>query len=178
MDIYVGSLPYKMKEAELKEIFEKYGEVVSAKIIIDKITRQSKGFGFVEMPNADEAKDAISKLNGQEVNGRSLIVNESQKTERPSGPRPGGGGGYSGSGSSGGSSGGGGYSGGGNSGGGGGYRSGNDSPRGGGSGGGSGRPFTKYNDKSSDKKWDRSSRDQDRRGGGGSKKRDWNSDFD
>ncbi len=108
MDIYVGSLPFKMKEDDLREAFEKYGEVSSAKIIIDKMTRQSKGFGFVEMPNETEAQDAISKLHGQEVMGRALIVNESQKTER-TGPRQGGGG-YRG-----GSSGGGGYQGGGSS---------------------------------------------------------------
>ncbi|MPR36996.1 RNA recognition motif domain-containing protein [Salmonirosea aquatica] len=100
MDIYVGSLPFKMKEAELREIFEKYGEVSSAKIIIDKMTRQSKGFGFVEMPDVAQAKDAISNLNGQEIMGRELVVNESQKTERtgprPGGNRPGGGGGAGG----------------------------------------------------------------------------------
>lgn len=147
MDIYVGSLPFKMKEAELREIFEKYGEVSSAKIIIDKITRQSKGFGFVEMPDEAQAKDAIANLNGQESMGRELVVNESQKTERtgprPGGNRPGGGGG---------------------GGGGGGYR-----PSGGGGGGDyqrrdqSSRPFNRSNDRPGEKKWDR---DTDRRGGG------------
>ncbi len=82
MDIFVGSLSFKLKESELREAFEKYGEVSSAKIIIDKITRQSKGFGFVEMPDEEQAKLAISELNGQEMYGRPLVVNESQKRER------------------------------------------------------------------------------------------------
>lgn len=150
MDIYVGSLPFKMKEAELREIFEKYGEVSSAKIIIDKITRQSKGFGFVEMPDEAQAKDAIANLNGQESMGRELVVNESQKTER-TGPRPGGGNRPGGSG--------------------GGYRS------GGGSGTGgdyqrrdqSNRPFNRSNDRPGEKKWDR---DSDKRGGFRSNDRD------
>lgn len=94
MDIYVGSLPFKLKEGELREIFEKFGEVTSSKIIIDKITRQSKGFGFVEMPNESEAKEAIANLHGFEVMGRALIVNESQKTEKAPGGRSGGGGGF------------------------------------------------------------------------------------
>jgi RNA recognition motif-containing protein len=145
MDIYVGSLPFKLKEDELREIFEKYGEVSSAKIIIDKMTRQSKGFGFVEMPDEAQAKEAISNLHGQEIMGRALIVNESQKTERTGGPRPGGGGG-----------------------GGGGYRSGGDFPR---RDGGS-KPFNKFNDRGGDKKWDRGGRDNDRKGGGGFNKRD------
>lgn len=140
MDIYVGSLPFKMKEAELREIFEKYGEVSSAKIIIDKMTRQSKGFGFVEMPDEAQAKDAISNINGQEVLGRELVVNESQKTERtgprPAGNRPGG-------------SGGGGYR---PSGGGGDYQRRDQSSR----------PFNRSNDRPGEKKWDR---DSDRRGG-------------
>ena len=81
-----------MKEEDLRETFEEFGEVTSAKIIMDKMTRQSKGFGFVEMPNEDEAKQAIEKLHGQEVMGRELIVNESQNTKRTDGFRPGGGG--------------------------------------------------------------------------------------
>ncbi|GLU53279.1 RNA recognition motif domain-containing protein [Dyadobacter frigoris] len=129
MDIFVGSLSFKLKESELREAFEKFGEVSSAKIIIDKITRQSKGFGFVEMPDEEQAKLAISELNGIEMYGRPLVVNESQKKERTPGdqPRTGGSGGSSSS--AGGSdrssnfgrnkpAGGGGYSGGGNSGGG------------------------------------------------------------
>ncbi len=150
MDIYVGSLPFKMKEEDLREIFEKYGEVSSAKIIIDKMTRQSKGFGFVEMPDDAAAKDAIAKLHGQEIMGRALIVNESQKTER-TGPRPGGGGGA------------GGYRGGsGGSGSGGGYRGGNSGGNSGGGyqGGGSSRP-----PREGEKKWDRPRTDGDSRAG-------------
>ncbi len=98
MDIYVGSLPFKMKEEDLRETFEEFGEVTSAKVIMDKMTRQSKGFGFVEMPNEAEAKEAIEKLHGQEIMGRELIVNESQNTKRTDGFRPGGGGGRSGGG--------------------------------------------------------------------------------
>lgn len=78
MDIFVGSLPFKLKEAQLREIFEKYGEVTSVKIIIDNITRQNKGFGFVEMPNEKEAYQAIKELNGTEINGRVIIVNQSE----------------------------------------------------------------------------------------------------
>lgn len=81
MDIFVGSLSFKLKESELREAFEKFGKVSSAKIIIDKITRQSKGFGFVEMPDEGEARLAISELNGAEMYGRPLVVNESQKKE-------------------------------------------------------------------------------------------------
>jgi RNA recognition motif-containing protein len=97
MDIFVGSLSFKLKESELREAFEKFGEVTSAKIIIDKITRQSKGFGFVEMPDEEQAKLAISELNGAEMYGRPLVVNESQKKEsRGDSPRTGGAGGSSG----------------------------------------------------------------------------------
>lgn len=81
MDIFVGSLSFKLKESELREAFEKYGKVSSAKIIIDKITRQSKGFGFVEMPDEIEARAAINALNGADMYGRPLVVNESQKKE-------------------------------------------------------------------------------------------------
>jgi RNA recognition motif-containing protein len=81
MNIYVGSLNFKMQETELKELFEGYGEVTSAKIIFDKYSGKSKGFGFVEMPNEAEAKKAIEELNGSNVGGRNIIVNES--IERP-----------------------------------------------------------------------------------------------
>ena len=77
MDIYVGSIPFKWKDARLKEIFEVYGKVTSAKIVIDKITRQNKGFAFVQMPNDAEAKLAIESLNGAEIDERKIIVNES-----------------------------------------------------------------------------------------------------
>jgi RNA recognition motif-containing protein len=81
MNIYVGSLNFKMNEAELKEVFEEYGEVTSAKIIFDKYSGRSKGFGFVEMPNDAEAKKAIEQLNGADISGRKIVVNES--IERP-----------------------------------------------------------------------------------------------
>jgi RNA recognition motif-containing protein len=85
MNIYVGSLHFKMNEAELRELFEEYGEVSSAKIIFDKYSGKSKGFGFVEMPNDAEAKKAIEELNGAEVQGRNIIVNESiERAERKS----------------------------------------------------------------------------------------------
>ncbi|HPC98836.1 MAG TPA: RNA-binding protein [Bacteroidales bacterium] len=83
MNIYVGSLNFKMQESELREIFEEYGEVSSARIITDKYSGRSKGFGFVEMPDEADAKRAISELNGAEVGGRNIIVNESiERTER------------------------------------------------------------------------------------------------
>ena len=81
MDIFVGSLPFKLKESELREAFEKFGEVSSVKIVIDKIRRQSKGFGFVEMPDDRQALQAISKLNGTELMGRTIIVTKSEKKE-------------------------------------------------------------------------------------------------
>ena len=81
MNIYVGSINFKMTEADLKNLFEEYGEVSSAKIIFDKYSGKSKGFGFVEMPNDSEAKKAIETLNGRDVQGRNIIVNES--VERP-----------------------------------------------------------------------------------------------
>jgi len=93
MNIYVGSLHFKMSEAELKEVFEEYGEVTSAKIIIDKYSGKSKGFGFVEMPNDAEAKKAIEELNGAEVSGRNIIVNESIERPERKNFRDGGGGG-------------------------------------------------------------------------------------
>ena len=94
MDIYVGSIPFKLKEEELKALFEKHGEVASAKIIVDKITRQNKGFGFVEMPNDDEALAAIEALNGSEVEGRAINVSKSEPKEKKSFGGGGGGGGF------------------------------------------------------------------------------------
>jgi RNA recognition motif-containing protein len=160
MDIFVGSLSFKLKESELREAFEKFGEVASAKIIIDKITRQSKGFGFVEMPDEEQAKLAISELNGVEMYGRPLVVNESQKKEsRGDAPKSGGfssgGSGFNRNKPAGG--GGGGYSGGGYSGG-GGYGSGGDK------GGYSGKPKSDY---------DRGGRGGDFKKGGGSRKGDF-----
>jgi RNA recognition motif-containing protein len=75
MNIYVGNLHYKLAEEDLKEVFEEYGSVSSAKIIMDRSTGKSKGFGFVEMPDDEVAKHAIDNLNGVELMGRSLRVN-------------------------------------------------------------------------------------------------------
>lgn len=113
MNLYIGNLSWSISEPELQQTFEAFGEVSSCKIVKDKMTNRSKGFGFVEMPNADEANSAISALNGKDVKGRNISVNEARpREERPQG----GGGGYRG-GSGGGSRGG--YGGGGNYGGGG-----------------------------------------------------------
>ena len=78
MDIYVSSLPFKLKEEQLREVFEKYGQVSSVKIVIDKITRQNKGFGFVEMPDEKQAYVAIKELNGSELGGRVIVVSKSE----------------------------------------------------------------------------------------------------
>lgn len=78
MDLYVGSIPFKWKEQDLMELFLPFGHVESAKIIIDKITRQNKGFGFVAMPDAESAGNAINALNGKEFDGRNIVVNMSQ----------------------------------------------------------------------------------------------------
>lgn len=82
MDIFVGSLPFKLKENELKELFEKFGEVTSAKIVKSKSTRQNKGFGFVDMPNEEEVRKAIFELNGLEIMGRNLEVSISEKKDK------------------------------------------------------------------------------------------------
>lgn len=89
MNIYVGNLSWNLKDQDLSNLFATYGEVVSAKIITDKFTQRSKGFGFVEMANDAEAQAAIAALNGSEVDGRNIVVNES----RPK-PEGGGGGGF------------------------------------------------------------------------------------
>jgi RNA recognition motif-containing protein len=92
MNIFVGSLPFSLEEAELKGFFEEYGEVTSARIITDKFSGRSKGFGFIEMPIEEEAKKAIEELNGAEVDGRSIVVNESIEKPKDGTRRPGGGG--------------------------------------------------------------------------------------
>ena len=126
MNIYVGNLSWNLKDQELSNLFASHGEVISDKIVNDKFTNRSKGFGFVEMANDEQAQAAIAALNGTEVDGRNIVVNESR-------PKPEGGG-SGGSGfkkrSFGGGGGGGGYGGGG----GGGYKG----KSGGGSGGGGG----------------------------------------
>ncbi len=141
MNIYVGNLSWNLKDQDLSDLFTPYGEVTSGKIVMDKFTQRSKGFGFVEMPNDEQAQAAIAQLNNSEVDGRNLVVNESRPKEGGSdggsgfkkrsfggggggGFKKGGGGGYGGGGGSRGGSGGGG---------GGGYRGGN-----GGSGGSGG----------------------------------------
>jgi RNA recognition motif-containing protein len=87
--IYVGGLPYSTTEQQLSDLFAAHGSVASARIITDKFTGQSRGFGFVEMTSDSEAQAAITALNGTELGGRTLTVNEA----RPQEPRSGGGGG-------------------------------------------------------------------------------------
>lgn len=130
MKIFVAGLPYDLDDAELEEIFEKFGKIISAKVAIDRETGKSKGFGFVEMLNDAEAKDAIESLNDISLGKKPLVVKAADERGGSGGS---GGGGYQGGG-------GGGYQGGGNrGGGGGGYRPGGN--RGGGSGGGGGRRY-------------------------------------
>jgi RNA recognition motif-containing protein len=91
VNIYVGNLSRDLSETELKEAFAAFGEVLTCNIIKDKFTGESRGFGFVEMPNKDEADKAIAALNGKDMKGRNLTVNEARpRTDRP---RTGGGGG-------------------------------------------------------------------------------------
>ncbi|AII15103.1 RNA-binding protein [Campylobacter iguaniorum] len=78
INIYVGNLSYRMTEAELREAFSEFGEVTRAKIVKDKETNRSKGFGFIEMSSDAEAKKAIDGMNGKEVGGRALRVNEAR----------------------------------------------------------------------------------------------------
>jgi RNA recognition motif-containing protein len=85
MNLYVGNLPYRMTEDALRQEFEQYGQVASCTIIMDKATGQSKGFGFLEMPAAEEAQAAITGLNGREVQGRRLNVNEARPRENGGG---------------------------------------------------------------------------------------------
>ncbi len=96
MNIYVGNLPYSITEDELRTAFERYGAVSSAKIVIDRDTGRSKGFGFVEMPDQDEAEAAVKALDGAPLNGRPARVNPAKpRAPGPGGPggprRPGGG---------------------------------------------------------------------------------------
>ena len=126
--LYVGNLSYQVDSSELEQLFGAHGQVLSAQIINDRDTGRSKGFGFVEMANDQEAEAAIAALNGQQHNGRALTVNEARpREERPRGGGGGGGGGFGG---------GRGGGGGGGFGGGGGGRGGDRGGRGGGFGGG------------------------------------------
>jgi RNA recognition motif-containing protein len=103
MNIFVGSLSWDVTGDDLRLAFEAFGQVTSANVIMDKFTGQSKGFGFVEMPSKEQGQAAIQDLNGKELKGRSMVVNEARaRTEggrggsgggRPGGGRPGGGGG-------------------------------------------------------------------------------------
>ncbi len=97
MNIYVGNLSWGLKDQDLANMFASFGEVASAKIVTDKFTQRSKGFGFVEMPNDAEAQAAIAQLNGSEVEGRNLVVNESRPKQEGGGggfKKSGGGGGF------------------------------------------------------------------------------------
>ena len=140
--LYVGNLPYSVRDEDLQQSFGQFGAVTSAKVMMERDTGRSKGFGFVEMASDAEAQAAINGMNGQSLGGRSVVVNEARPMEaRP--PRTGGfggGGGYGGGGGSGGGYGGGGSGGGGYGGGGGRSGGGSDggfrSPYGGGGAGG------------------------------------------
>ncbi len=137
--LYVGNLPYSVRDSDLEQSFGQFGAVTSAKVMMERDTGRSKGFGFVEMGSDAEALAAIEGMNGAPLGGRSLVVNEARPME-PRPPRTGGGGGYGGGGGGGYGGGGGGREGGGGfrspyGGGGGGGRSGGGGREGGGGGG-------------------------------------------
>jgi cold-inducible RNA-binding protein len=140
--LYVGNLPYSVRDEDLQQSFGQFGAVTSAKVMMERDTGRSKGFGFVEMGSDAEAQAAINGMNGQPLGGRSVVVNEARPMEarppRSGGFGGGGGGGYGGGGGGGGGdrSGGGGYGGGGGRSGGGGGDGGFRSPYGGGGSGG------------------------------------------
>jgi RNA recognition motif-containing protein len=102
MNLYVGNLPYRITEDQLRAAFEEFGSVSSCTIIKDKVTGQSKGFGFLEMPERSEAEAAITNLNGRDLMGRKINVNEARPREERAGAGRGGsyegGGGYGGGG--------------------------------------------------------------------------------
>lgn len=153
MKLFIAGLPYDFDDVDLKEMFELYGVVNSAKVVMDRETGKSKGFGFIDMPDDTEARQAIETLDGAGIKGKKLAVKEADEQNKGGGNR--GGGGYGGGGNRGG---GGGYGGGGNRGGGGGYGGGGDrGDRGGGGYGGGG---------------DRGGRDDRGGGGGGDRGRD------
>ena len=81
MNIYVGNLSYSLDESELREAFAAHGEVSSVKVLMDRETGRSRGFGFVEMPNQAEAEAAVAEINGKEIGGRALRVNEARPRE-------------------------------------------------------------------------------------------------
>ena len=135
--LYVGNLPYSFRDDDLQQAFSQHGTVTSAKVMMERDTGRSKGFGFVEMGDDAQAQTAINAMNGQQIGGRGLVVNEARPME-PRPPRSGGGGFGGGAGRSGGGGGygGGGSGGGGYGGGGGGYGGGAGGGRSGGGGGG------------------------------------------
>ena len=137
--LYVGNLPYSVRDSDLEQAFSQFGAVTSAKVMMERDTGRSKGFGFVEMGSDAEAQAAVNGMNGQSLGGRNVVVNEARPMEaRPprSGGYGGGGGGYGGGGGGGyGGGGGGGYGGGRREGGGGGYGGGGGGRREGGGGG-------------------------------------------
>src|SRR5207344_2667563 len=136
--LYVGNLAYSVRDESLQSAFSQFGTVTSAKVMMDRETGRSKGFGFVEMSSSAEAQAAMNAMNGQPLEGRAIVVNEARpREERPGGFGGGGGGGYGGGG--GGTGGGGGGSSGG--GGGGGYGGGGGGGDGGGGGGGGRSPY-------------------------------------
>ena len=81
MNIYLGNLSYSATENSIRDLFEGFGAVTTAKVVTDKFTGSSRGFGFVEMPNDDETQRAIAELNGKEFEGRKIVVNESRPRE-------------------------------------------------------------------------------------------------
>jgi len=92
-NLYVGNLPHSTTEEELRNLFQPHGEVEKVSIVTDRETGRARGFGFVEMANAGEAEKAIAALNGTDLGGRTLTINEAKpKTDRPRGGGPGGGG--------------------------------------------------------------------------------------
>ena len=92
MNIYVANIPWKASEDQLKQLFAEYGEVSSAKIIMDKVTQRSRGFGFIEMSDDTSARNAINSLNGADFLGKNLVVNEARPREDR--PRSNSGGGF------------------------------------------------------------------------------------
>lgn len=97
MKIYVGNLAYSVNDTNLRELFEEFGEVLSARVIIDKMTGKARGFGFVEIADDADANRSIEALNGKQFSGRALVVNEArpreegaapQRSQGPRGPRP------------------------------------------------------------------------------------------
>ena len=91
--LYVGNLPYTMRDDDLQQQFARFGQVASAKVMVDRDTGRSKGFGFVEMESGDDAQSAIRGMNGQSIEGRALVVNLARPREERSGGGFGGGGG-------------------------------------------------------------------------------------